>query len=56
MKPEEKLYKIEKKIEKLKNFPENKLYITEKELKKHLTENEILELLEKGILNDKIFS
>ncbi len=50
---QEKIYKILKKLDKLKKLPKNKLYITEKELKHHLTENEILELLKKGVLEDK---
>ncbi len=49
----EKIFKIIKNSEKLKKFSKNRLFITEKELKKHLTENEILELLKKGILDDK---
>ncbi len=48
---EKNIYKV-KNLEKLKKYSINKLYITEKELKRHLTENEILELLKKGILED----
>ena len=54
MENNEKIYKIIKNIEKLKNFSKNKLYISEKELKKHLTENEILDLIKEGILKDHI--
>ncbi len=49
----EKIFKIIKNSDKLKKFSKNRLFITEKELKKHLTENEILELLKKGILDDR---
>ncbi len=49
----EKIFKIIKNSDKLKKFSKNRLFITEKELKRHLTENEILELLKKGILDDK---
>jgi hypothetical protein len=55
---EDKTYKIkdlEKLKEKIKTFPESKLYITEEKLKKHITENEILELLKEGILEDKFY-
>ena len=50
----EKVFKILKEIEILKNLPKKKLYISEKELRKHLSENEILELLNKGILEDRV--
>ncbi len=45
---------IEKQLlDKLKTISNDKLFIAEDRLKEHLTENEILELFNKGILSDK---
>jgi hypothetical protein len=41
---------------KLSKISENKLYITEEMLKKHLTENEVLELIKKGVLDDSFLT
>ena len=45
---------IEKQLlDKLKTISNDKLFIAEDKLREHLTENEILELFNKGILSDK---
>jgi hypothetical protein len=41
---------------KLSEISENKLYITEEMLKKHLTENEVLELIKGGVLSDSFLT
>ncbi len=43
----------EKLKEKIENVSESRLFIAEEKLKEHLTENEILELLAKGIIEDE---
>ncbi len=45
--------KLKKKIEKI---SENRLFIAEEKLSEHLTENEILELIAKGVIEDKSLS
>ena len=45
---------VEEKLkEKIENISESRLFIAEEKLKEHLTENEILELLAKGIIEDE---
>ena len=45
---------LEKELqEKINRISMQKLFITEEKLKSHLTENEILELISKGVIEDK---
>ena len=48
---------LEKKLKKrVEEISGNKLFIAEEKLSEHLTENEILELIAKGVIEDKSLS